>query len=845
MFLSGSKAISRIAFPLSAVCALAASFASAGTNGSVEGRVIDAKTGEPLPGVNVIIVELQAGTSTDTSGRYVLRNIRAGIYGVRFTHVGHTPRLVRGVLIDPDRRMALDVALQPSDIPLAEVVVTEETPLIRQDVTGTTYFLKGDDVKLLPIGNVTDVLGLQPGVTLEGNVRGGKTTDVSYLIDGLPVQDLMAGGLASVLPASSVFGMSIYTGGFEPEYGNALSGVVNIVTRTGGEDQRFYVRADKDDLSFYTQVNKTSDFEASASGPVIAQKLYYTAAGRGVLTDTRWWQDMDIFFSSPIDRTWSAFAKLDYIATPTLRVAAQMLYTRHDWRDYEFPWRYNLDGLPPESRTSNRFAVIVSQTPSDKFFYTASLCRYYSGNAIGNGSPADVPQDVPWQYDFFLRYVVQGQRAWWARASQESYSAKFDGTLTFVEGHLLKFGGEGIWYNLNSTVIRFEPQMTFFGKPLADAPLLDYSSAYRYFPRSGSFYAQDKIDFLDGSGVLNIGLRYDFLDTRATRPAIGIAASESGGSANAAPVPGGVKQSFSPRFGASFPVDEKSSLFVNFGWYTQFPLFDELYTGLDRVALAKGVSAVLGNPGLEPERSAMWEISYKRSLQYELVVSATYFKKSISNLIDTKAFVPGFSHLSGSYGFAEFVNDPYADVEGLEFSVTRSAGAWITGELSYTYMVAEGTSGSAYDGFAAAEYGLPVTPQIYPLSWDQRHAVTAVLNFATPDRTNVHVVAHAHTGRPYTYYPTTSGFAPIDVGLFSLNNQRMPGYSSVDVLLEQHMTLDFWPGCDASVYLDVRNLLNSQNVAWMDANGQVGGELGDPSGYYIGRRTRFGVRLSF
>ncbi len=833
------------AFWSAALVMFAGTLAPAGTNGSVEGTVRDGRTGEPLPGVNVIIVEVQAGVSTDTAGHYTLRNVRSGSYSVRFTHVGYAPRLVRGVLIDPDRRMVVDVSLQPSDVSMEEVVVTQDRPLIRQEVTGTTYFLRGDDVKLLPLGNVTDVLGLQPGVTLEGNVRGGKTTDVSYLIDGLPVQDLMAGGAASILPASSVFGMSLYTGGFEPEYGNALAGVVNIVTRTGGEDHRFYVRGDRDDLSFYTQTNKTSDFEASASGPVAGNTLFYTAAGRGVLTDTRWWQDMQIYFPSPIEKNWSAFAKLDWLASPTLRVSGQFLFTRHDWRDYEFPWRYNLSGLPPEHRTSNRAALIVSQTPSDKFFYTASVSRFYSGNAIGDGSPDDVPRDIPWQYDFYLRYIVQGERAWWARASQESYTAKFDGTFTFVAGHLLKFGGEGTTYNLASNVVRFEPQMTFFGKPVASAPLLDFSSGYRYFPRSGSLYAQDKIDVQDGSGVLNIGVRYDFLDTRAERPAVGLAPSDSGQPVFAPPVAGGVKQSISPRFGASFPVDEKSFLFVNFGWYTQYPLFDELYTGLDRVALAKGVSAVLGNPGLEPERSAMWEISYKRSFPLDIVASVTYFKKSVTNLIDTKAFVPGFSHLSGSYGFAEFVNDPYADIEGLEFSVSRGAGSWVTGELSYTYMTAEGTSGSAYQGLAAAEYGLPASPEIYPLSWDQRHAVTAVLNLTTPDRTDVHLVLHAHSGRPFTYYPTTTGFEPINQGIFSENNQRMPGYSNVDVLVEQHFTLDFWPGCDASLYLDIRNLLNAQNVVWMDSNGKIGGELDDPSGYFIGRRTRIGVRASF
>jgi outer membrane receptor protein involved in Fe transport len=78
-----------------------------------------------------------------------------------------------------------------------------------------------------------------------------------------------------------------------------------------------------------------------------------------------------------------------------------------------------------------------------------------------------------------------------------------------------------------------------------------------------------------------------------------------------------------------------------------------------------------------------------------------------------------------------------------------------------------------------------------------------------------------------------------------LNNQRMPAYAGIDILVEQHFTPAFWPACDASLYLDVRNLLNTHNVAWMDANGAVGGELGDPSGYYVGRRTRLGIRASF
>jgi outer membrane receptor for ferrienterochelin and colicin len=162
-------------------------------------------------------------------------------------------------------------------------------------------------------------------------------------------------------------------------------------------------------------------------------------------------------------------------------------------------------------------------------------------------------------------------------------------------------------------------------------------------------------------------------------------------------------------------------LFVNGGWYFQYPLFDYLYSGLDQAALAKGLSAVTGNPDLEPERTKAYEISVKYSFPHDIVVSGTYFKKESTNLIDTKTFIPGDSKLAGSFGFAEYVNTPFVNASGFELVVTRERGEWITGEFSYTYMTTEGVSGSASDGFYIAQFGLPPAKRIYPLSWDQPH----------------------------------------------------------------------------------------------------------------------------
>jgi outer membrane receptor for ferrienterochelin and colicin len=824
----------------------------AGTNGILDGTVRDRKTGEPIPGATVLIVGLQHGAAAGIDGSFELQNVRAGSYDVRVSHVGYRTFLLKNVVINPDLRTRLTLQLDPSDVELDEIVVTQEKPLIQKDVTGTTFIVSGEDVRALPVDNVLDVLGIKAGTTIEGNVRGGKSSEVVYLVDGLPVQDLMGGGASMTLPKSSVLGMSISTGGFEPEYGNALSGVVNIVTRTGGNTHRFFGRVEQDNLFGGallggTQTSKTTQFEGMASGPLLENRLYYVGVFGGVVTDTRWWQDFQGIVSSPVEQRMNGVAKLDFALTPTFRLGLQGLMSVSRWRDYDFAWRYNLGGLPPERKRANRVALSLSHSLSENFFYTASLSRQYTGNDIGEGDAGALSVHDPYQYDFFLRYVVSGQRAWWARTGQATSLIKVDGTLKAERVHLLKFGAEFNVHDLNSDIVRYEPRRTYFGKPLANEPQLNFSSSYRYRPRSGAIYVQDKIDLLDEGILLNVGARYDFLDPRAERPAI--EATLQGDTAYAFTpgqmVPASVKGQISPRFGAAMQLAENGYLFINLGWYFQYPLFDYLYAGIDRVALGRGISAITGNPNLEPERSKLWEISIKYSFPYNLVASATYFKKETSNLIDTKTFVGGDSKVAGNYGFAEYVNTPFAETYGLEILVARERGAWVTGELSYSYMIAEGSSGSASDGFYIAQFGLPPGIRVYPLSWDQRHTVKAVANVTLPWDLNLSGVLQWHTGRPYTSYPSATGFDRVQGGRFYQNNDRMPAYFTLDVRVEKTVVFGSPDEFSGALTLDVRNLTNEANVRWIDANGRVGGELGDPSGYFIGRRTSIGFQASW
>jgi len=821
--------------------------AIAGTSGILEGVIKDKQTGEGLIGVNVSIAVLRRGAVSVARGSYRLQDLPIGSYEVRFTLIGYRTFVARNVIINPDLRTRLNVELEPSDVTIDEVVVTQEKPLIQRDVASTFYVVSEQEMRLLPITHPTDILGLKAGTTLEGNVRGGRTSEVTYYVDGLSVQDVMGGGLGLNMPMSSLQGMSLYTGGFEPEYGNALSGVVNIVTRTGNNDHRFFARAARDNLIVGNQFDNLTEAELSAAGPLVRDRFFYSLAMTGTFTGTRWWQDMQRFFGWPVEREWDGFGKLDYVFTPGLRLNAQVLFSQHDWRDYEFSWRLVLGGLPPEQRSSYRVAAILSHAVTDNFFYTVSLSRLSVSTEVGNGSKDEIPVKDPYQYDFFLRYIVSGQLAWWVRSTQNTYSAKLDASFKFLSFHLLKFGGEFNFYDLSSDVLKYEPRKTFFGKPLLGVPQLDFSSSFSYQPYGGAFYAYDKLDLFDEGVLLTYGLRYDVLNPRASRPDLQsiLGTDSSAAAASGQPVPATVKHQLSPRFGLAIPLSEKGSVYYNYGFYFQNPLFNYMYTGLDRVALGRGISALTGNPDLEPERTIQMEIGVKYVLPANLVGTLTYFKKTTSNLVDTKTFISGDSKVAGGYGFTEFINVPEAEAYGYELTLTRDQGQWIRGEISYTYMVAEGTSGTPYDGFYIAQFGLPPGTRVYPLSWDQRHTVKSSIMLDLPADFDFNLVTQWHSGRPYTNYPTSTGFEPIKAGAFYQNNARMPPYFTLDVKAEKHWKPGWWSNAMITIYVDVRNVTNQQNVSWMDSNGRIGGELSDPSGYYIGRRTRLGLQVAF
>jgi len=822
-----------------------------GITGILEGTVRDKQSREPLVGVSVFIVGTNQGGTTDAEGGYRIHNIRAGQYDVRFSYVGYKTVTMKGVTILADLRTRIDVELETATIELEAVEVRAERPLIQKDQAATAYTIGDIKLEKLPVTRFHEVLSLQPGTTLEGNVRGGKIHEVTFLVDGLPIQDVIGGGAGANIPKSSISGITIYTGGFEAEYGNALSGVVNVITKSAGDHHAAALRIDRDSWlpeNWNKQQDHATEVEFSVGGPLRLGRLYYFTANTIYATDTRWWQDFRHFFLSPVSQEFTGFGKVEYLFSPSTRLNVQGIYSLRKWHDYEFSWRFNLDGLPVRSRNSFRVASVLSQTLSKSSFYTLSLSTFYHRSRIGEGSPSGLTLE-PYQYDFFLRYIVDGHRNWWANSRQVIYTLKGDFNVQLAKIHLFKAGVEINQYDIASDLIKYEPQTTYFGKPIVGAALLNYSNSYKYHPRSGSVFVQDKVELVrDGSNV-SVGVRWDFLDPTAERPIVEFVPTRPKqyeqritGMAKAR-----FKQQVSPRLAVAVPVGPASFFFLNFGDYFQFPLFDYLYSGINPVQIREGAKNVLtGNPDLEPERTRAWEIGFKYGLTHNVVASVTHFRKTTRNQIDSKTLIPFDSKSSGDYGFASYVNHAEANASGLEILISRERDENLSGSISYAYMTTEGISEYVDQTINLAQWGFPLAVKPYPLSWDQRHTVKCDAEFKLPAAVQANLIVLYNSARPYTYYPTRDGFSPLDsTKAFVPNNRRMEDVAFINVKLTRRFELGEVNKYLVTLYADIRNLINKKNVRWIDSSGRIGGELGDPGAYYDPRRVRIGIRVEY
>lgn len=829
-------------FLLSGTCLL-----QAGTTGKLTGRVTDAKTEEPLPGANVIVEGTTLGAATGLDGYYVILNIPPGMYTLRASMMGFRDMRVESVPVSIELTTERSFQLESTVLEFSEAItVTAERELIQKDITSTLYTVSAREIAELPVEDIGEVLQLQAG-WVEGHMRGGRASEVAYMIDGVTVTDPFSGDRAIEVENMAVQELQVVSGAFNAEYGQAMSGIVNMVTKEGSDKLSGHMSVyfgdylSKRSQPYYNSINNTYgnekllssvepansiDLQASANGPVpvMEGKLsFFTSVryenddgwlyGRRVYTpsdnplDPLYVEpdgDNDFVSMNPSERM-SLQGKLTCKISPSIKLNVSSLWEKRDYREYNHAFRYNPDGDYRRFERSYTNSFTVTHTLSSKTFYTVGLSNiFYDYKYHVFEDPFDPRYEDPdLLKNMSAGFQTGGTEMWHFNRNTGTLIGKFDITSQVRRTHLLKTGGELRRHKLylhefkirekrNEAGIKIEPFQPDI--PPITSP---YHNRYTHHPIEAAVYVQDKMEFEDM--IVNAGLRYDYFDSRGIVPLDFRDPDNSYMNREVWSRKAKPKHQLSPRFGIAYPITDKGVIHLSYGHFFQIPTFEHLYTDPEFEVEIGGLRTRMGNSDLKPQRTVIYEIGLQQQLSENVVIDVTGYYKDIRNLLGTE--IHELYILGDRY--ARYVNRDYGNVRGVTVSLTKRQAGYLSASIDYTYQVAEGNASDPDAVFWDNQSEPPQESekQVVPLDWDQTHTLNFTVTVSQAGNWAVSFLGRMGSGLPYTpaYNYQRTGFE---------NSERKPSQYEFD--LKAHK--DFMIGTlRYSIFLKVYNLFDRKN----------------------------------
>ena len=218
-------------------CLIFLQFIFAGTTGKISGTVVD-ENNQPLIGCNIVVKGTSLGAATNIKGEYFILNIPPGKYDLTASMIGYGTVTVEGTLVMVDLTAKTNFFLKPETIEGDVITVTAEKPTVRLDQTSMSAVVSSEDIENLPVTDVGDVIELQAGIVRDPNggfhVRGGRSSEVSFWVDGVATTDSYDGSSGLEIENAGIQEVQVISGTFNAEYGQAMSGIVNVVTKDGG-----------------------------------------------------------------------------------------------------------------------------------------------------------------------------------------------------------------------------------------------------------------------------------------------------------------------------------------------------------------------------------------------------------------------------------------------------------------------------------------------------------------------------------------------------------------------------------------------------------------------------------
>ena len=239
--------------------------------GAIAGRVLDTRSGLGLSEAQVLVDD-RLRAIADTAGLYRVRGVRSGWHHISARHIGYRSVVQDSVFVRAGATVTLDFSLETNPLELAPLVVTAPVdPVLDPLATATQQKISAADLRELPVSSLEEALALSAG-SVGQSYRGGRLGEESFILDGLGVKnqlDAANGGLGLRIPPDVLSEASLVTNGFSARYGQALSGLVNVVTKEPGNRWEGRLGYETDRPFGGSWDLGLDRFVAQANGPVI------------------------------------------------------------------------------------------------------------------------------------------------------------------------------------------------------------------------------------------------------------------------------------------------------------------------------------------------------------------------------------------------------------------------------------------------------------------------------------------------------------------------------------------------------------------------------------------------
>ena len=758
--------------------------------GTIVGVVTDSRTNEPLFGVNIILKGTYHGASSDIEGKFKIENINPGSYTVELSLIGYKTTQLTGYKIETGQTKKIELKMNESVLTLGQdVVIVGDKPMVDVEETQSKKSLNRDDIEMASVENVNDLVSQQAGVVKNDNeihIRGGRSYENAFLLDGVSVQDPLAGtGFGLELSANSIEEVEVITGGFNAEFGQATSGVINVKTREGGArySGSASYKTDKIGSMSSPHVFNTDVAEANLSGPEIITstvlpalgikipgEMTFFVSGYAGLTDgiTQGYSKAtakqvysSIFYGSRFapreENNWFGLAKLTYKVSPTFKIAysfnqsvninqnSQSLQSNLEYVEpspgYQYQFQNNLDNANTYTHNNKFHTLTLTHTLNPKTFYELKFNYFFTHlRADANGkyyNQYTEPKDFtnfPVQYYNLSHDTIGvipgdgfydvGNQTTWHDHYVEEYSLRGDITSFFDEKNKFKAGFDMKFQEMQVVDI-YEPWVGVLGLN---------NDIYKVNPALGAFYAQDNVNF---SGmILNFGMRLDYwfpgkyVDDAINNPDV-------------VTIPDATRKAYnddtfkwfgrhfkarlSPRLGISHPISDNQVLFFSYGHFSKWPNPQFVYAKLNPYS-AQSSFQKFGNPNLNPETTVAYELGLKTQFSDDDVLTLTAYYKDIFDYVSTRTALINSARYS-TQSFITYVNQDYARSRGVEFEYKKRVNKWFTGAANISYAVITGKSSSADDGVLVLQGQLDESIKDQYMSWDRPLTASVTTNF--------------------------------------------------------------------------------------------------------------------